>query len=176
VDDLIYALLAADPFERPASAAEVFAALSGLAGPRPPIPGVVTEGPDPVRAYSTALIGQTVHADQATEASHLRPVPDRSPAEAERLFTSGQTRAAARMWRELAEERARQHGDEDRQVFDWRLRTARAHVHLGESDRALRLLDSLLVQRIDVDGPDHSTVHQLRQEIAELRGRQDPLG
>ncbi|HWG98107.1 MAG TPA: serine/threonine-protein kinase, partial [Pilimelia sp.] len=61
LDDLVHALLAADPRDRPDSAAQVYAALAPLADDLPPIPGVVADDADPVRAYA-AVVGRVPRA------------------------------------------------------------------------------------------------------------------
>jgi hypothetical protein len=169
-DDLVHALLAEHPEDRPASAAEAYSALAPLVGQLPPIPGMVNDGIDAVRSYS-AIVGQrptghTVAEPPRTERIDLDPDP---AAEAEQLFADGEFRAAARCWRQLADRHAQRLGRDHPQVFDWRLRAARAHLSLGEHDRALRQLDLLLADRVRVDGPEHPTALELRQEIATLR-------
>jgi eukaryotic-like serine/threonine-protein kinase len=87
---------------------------------------------------------------------------------ADQLYAAGEFRAAARQWRQLADEHARRHGDDDPVVFDLRLRAARAHLSLGEPDRALRQMNLLLERRTRADGPEHPAAVELRQEIARL--------
>ncbi|HWG98132.1 MAG TPA: serine/threonine protein kinase, partial [Pilimelia sp.] len=89
-------------------------------------------------------------------------------AQAERLTATGEHRAAARLWRRTGEELARRHGEDHPRVFECRLRAARAHVPLGETDRALRLLRGLLRDRARADGPEHPAVRDLEREIARL--------
>ena len=96
---------------------------------------------------------------------------EQTTSHAEQLYAAGEFRAAARQWRQLAEQLARQRGDDDPLVFDLRLRAARAHVALGEHDRALRHLSTLLQQRVHADGAEHAAVQELRQEI-ELLSRE----
>lgn len=171
LDDLVHALLAFDPQDRPADAAEVYDALAPLAQDRPPLPMVVT---DPVGAVSkyAAIVGRVPQPDSDA----MTPPPTR-PAEfdvgqaaeqAERLHAAGQFRAAARTWRRLATHYAQRHGDDHPLVFDYRLRAARAHVPLGEHDRALRQLNALLRDRTRADGHEHPSVLQLQNEIEEL--------
>ncbi len=90
--------------------------------------------------------------------------------QAEQMHTAGQFRAAARQWRRLADHHARLHGNDHPMVFDSRLRAARAHVPLGERDRALRQLTMLLEDRVRADGPEHPAVLDLRREIERLDG------
>jgi hypothetical protein len=172
LDELVHALLAIRPQDRPANAAEVYATLAPLAQDLPPIPGVVDEGGDAVRAYA-AIVGRVPRPSR--DSAPPDPPPgqpdldvDQAAEQAERLLADGEFRAAARQWRRLADHLARQHGDAHPLVFDYRLRAARAHVPLGEHDRALRQLNQLLHDRIRADGPEHPAVLDLRQEIARL--------
>jgi hypothetical protein len=172
LDELVHALLAVRPQDRPASADEVYAALAPLAQDLPPIPGVVADAADSVRAYA-AIVGRVPRPVQHTAApdplaASLDFDVDQSAEQAERLLSAGEFRAAARQWRRLADHHARQHGEDHPLVFDWRLRAARAHLPLGERDRALRQLNMLLRGRLRVDGPEHPAVLDLRQEIARL--------
>ncbi|MER7002762.1 serine/threonine-protein kinase, partial [Dactylosporangium sp. NPDC000555] len=57
LDDLVHALLAKRPEDRPASAVEVYDALAPLVDQLPPIPGVVGDGVDAVRRYA-AVVGR----------------------------------------------------------------------------------------------------------------------
>jgi hypothetical protein len=146
----------------------VYDVLAPLSEALPPIPGVVSEHADAVRAYA-AIVGR-VPVRHAVAPTLPTPRDDSDhAAEAERLYAAGEFRAAARQWRLLAEQVAQQHGESHPTVFDCRLRAARAHLPLGEPDRALRLLDRLLQQHTKFHGPEHPPVAQLRQEIAELR-------
>jgi hypothetical protein len=174
LDDLIHALLAVSPEGRPASAAEVYAALAPLTRDLPPIPGVITEQGEATREYA-AMVGR------APRPRRSAPMPgspsgrghldvDDAVALAEQLFAAGEFRAAARQWRRLADHHERQHGPDHRLVFECRLRAARAHVPLGERDRALRQLHTLMRDRIRIDGPEHEAVLALQQEIAQLEG------
>jgi serine/threonine protein kinase len=172
LDGLVDALLAIHPQDRPASAARVYATLAPLARDLPPIPGVITEGPDAVRAYA-AIVGRVPQPPHQTTAPESPPGQpdfdvDQATEQAERLAAAGEYRAAARLWRRLADHHARQHGDDHPLVFDCRLRAALAHLPLGERDRARRLLNQLLDDRVRVEGPDHPAVLDLRQEIAQL--------
>nr|WP_240939704.1 serine/threonine-protein kinase [Planosporangium flavigriseum] len=172
LDQLVHALLAIRPENRPASATEVYATLAPLAQDLPPIPGVVDEGGDTVRAYA-AIVGQAPRPSNDNAAPDPPPRRpdldvDQASEQAEQLVADGKFRAAARLWRRLAEHHARQHGDTHPLVFDCRLRAARAHLPLGEHDRALRQLNQLLHDRIRADGPEHPAVLELRQEIARL--------
>ncbi|HEX6498461.1 MAG TPA: serine/threonine-protein kinase [Micromonosporaceae bacterium] len=176
LDQLIHALLAIRPQDRPVSAADVYATLAPLAQDLPPILGVVGDGTDAVRAYA-AIVGRVPPSSRTSpppQSPPAQPVSDVDAAaeRAERLFSDGEFRAAARQWRLLADDLARQHGDEHPLVFDYRLRAARAHVPLGEHDRALRQLNRLLRDRIGADGPEHPAVLDLRQEIARLNAEQ----
>lgn len=173
LDDLVHALLAEHPDDRPSSAAEVYGVLAPLSTPLPPLPGVVTDTLDAVRAYA-AIVGRL--PAQRTTAPAADPGPanghagiDADLAEAERLHAAGEFRAAARSWRRLAKQLAQQHGEQHPLVFDCQVRAARAHLPLGEHDRALRLLETLLQQRIRADGPEHPAVTDLQQEITRLR-------
>jgi hypothetical protein len=98
--------------------------------------------------------------------------PERAAAsaeeQAERLAAMGRSRAAAQLWRQLADERAARYGEEDAKVLDYRLRNIRLHVAFGERRRALRLLRALLRQRIDVHGAEHPAVSAIQREIAQL--------
>lgn len=174
LDDLVHALLATRPQDRPASAAEVYATLAPLAQDLPPVHGVITDRAEPVRAYA-AIVGRVPPRPRPAAA----PEPtagesdvdvDKEAAHAEQLFAAGEFRAAARQWRRLAELHAQRHGPDHPLVFECRLRAARAHVPLGEVGRALRQLNTLLRDRIRVDGPEHTAVLELRQEIARLDG------
>jgi eukaryotic-like serine/threonine-protein kinase len=174
VDNLVHALMARRPQDRPSSAAAVYAVLAPLARDLPPIPGVVSDQPDAVRAYS-AVVGQAPVSTRAASQENIAlddASPERAAAsadeQAERLAATGQSRAAARLWRQLADERAAQYGDEDDQGLNYRLRALRLHVGLGERDRALRQLRTLLHQRIEVHGPEHPAVLAIQREIAQL--------
>ncbi len=172
LDDLVHALLAIHPQNRPATAADVYDVLAPLSQDLPSIPGVLNESVQAVRAYA-AILGRvpqqtrptTRHAVERTELD-----VEQTMNHAEQLYAAGEFRAAARQWRQLAERLAGQRGD-DPLVFDLRLRAARAHVALGEHDRALRYLRMLLQERVDADGAEHAAVRELRQEI-ELLSRE----
>ncbi|MEV4135501.1 serine/threonine-protein kinase [Dactylosporangium sp. NPDC049742] len=171
LDELVHALLAEHPQDRPDSAADVYNLLAPLSSPLPPMPGFINDDIDAVRSYA-AIVGRLPAQHTSTPAARTkRPGldPDQADAEAERLHAAGQFRPAARLWRQLADQLAAQHGERHPMVFDCRVRAARAHVPLGEHDRALRLLDTLLQQRIRLDGAEHRAVTDLRQEIARLR-------
>lgn len=173
LDDLVHTLLAEHPQDRPGSAAEVYDVLAPLSTPLPPLPGVVTDNLDAVRAYA-AIVGRLPAQHTAAPASTPGPTDrhagmDADLTEAERLHAAGQFRAAARSWRRVADQLAQQHGEAHPTVFECRVRAARAHLPLGEHDRALRLLEILLQQRIRTDGPEHPDVTDLRQEITRLR-------
>jgi serine/threonine protein kinase len=172
LDELVHALLSIHPADRPASAAEVYSALAPLAQDLPPIPGVIDADRDAVRAY-TAIVGRVPRSPSPP--APRKPSPggeefdvSRAEEQAELLYAAGEFRAAARLWRQLAECYARRHGDEHPQVFDCRLRAALAHIPLGERDRARRQLNHLLEDQIRLHGPEHSAVIQVRQEIARL--------
>lgn len=174
LDDLVHALLAPHPDDRPTSAADVYAVLAPLCADLPPIPGVLDDPTGAVRAYS-AIVGRVPpqpHSGTAPAAEQTGPDPERAVRHAEQLQAAGEFRAAARQWRRLAEERARQYGDDDSLVFDYQRQAARAHVALGEHSRALRQLDTLLQNRLRTDGPDDPAVLDLRAEIARLNTRQ----
>ncbi|MER7461148.1 serine/threonine-protein kinase [Micromonospora sp. NPDC126480] len=172
LDDLVHALLASRPKDRPAPAAEVYATLAPLVQDLPPLPGVIDDTDEAVQAYA-AIVGRVPQQPR----SRTTPTDERAGLaleqalrHAEHMQAAGHFRAAARQWRRLAEDHARRHGDEDPVVFDLRRRAARAHIALGERDRALRQLNTLLQSRIRVDGPEHDAVLDLRQEIARLSG------
>lgn len=173
VDDLVHTLMARRPQDRPSSAAAVYEVLAPLARDLPPIPGVVSNQPDAVRAYA-AVVGQVpLPAQHATRESTAPEHDDpdltarQTEAQAEQLAATGNPRAAARQWRQLADLRAFQHGDEDATVVEYRLRAIRLHAELGEHSRALRQLRDLH-DRISVDGPEHPAVSAIQREIAKL--------
>ncbi|MEU5725000.1 serine/threonine-protein kinase [Micromonospora sp. NPDC047738] len=170
LDDLVHALLASRPQDRPANAAEVYDVLVPLAQDLPPLPGVVADGMSPVRAYA-AIIGRvpqpTPHS-VAPATGNAELDVEQAAKQAEQLHVAGEFRAAAREWRRLASELAQRHGEDHRLVFDFRLRAARAHVPLGEHERALRQLNVLLEDRVRLVGPEHATVMELRQEIERI--------
>lgn len=170
LDDLVHALLASAPDSRPDSAADVYRVLAPLAENLPPIPGVLDDSVTAVQAYA-AIVGRIPPQPGPTIAPAAAPSAldlGQAVRQAEQMQAAGEFRAAARQWRRLAEHRARQHGDEDPQVFDLRLRAARTHVALGERPRALRLLTALLQDRERVDGSEHPAVRELREEISRL--------
>ncbi|WP_433533002.1 protein kinase domain-containing protein [Micromonospora sp. CA-263727] len=170
LDDLVHALLAIQPQDRPATAADAYEVLAPLSRDLPPMPGVLDESVRAVQAYA-AIVGRVPQQFRPTASPTAgRPEPDveQTLHDAEQLHAAGEFRAAARQWRQLAEKLARQRGDHDPVVLDLRVRAARAHVALGEKDRALRQLRSLLEERVRVDGPEHATVRELRQEIERL--------
>ncbi|ASW55535.1 serine/threonine protein kinase [Plantactinospora sp. KBS50] len=184
LDDLIHALLAVDPQDRPGSAAEVYDVLAPLACDLRPLPGVLDPA-STVRAYA-AIVGQVPQPGGVPPAATplaAAPAPrpgnadaeadgeadgERAVAEAERLEAVGEFRAAARQWRRLASSHASRHGADQPAVFDFRLRAARVHVRLGEHDRAIRQLEALLRDRTELDGPEHPAVRAVRAEIARL--------
>ncbi|MEU5872586.1 serine/threonine-protein kinase [Glycomyces sp. NPDC047369] len=174
LDDLVHALLATHPQDRPATATEVYSVLAPLAQDLAPIPGVLDDPAGAVRAYA-AIVGRAPLKSPLMAAPVEPPEFDveRTAAQAEQLHAAGEFRAAARLWRQLADHLARQRGSDDPSVFNLRLRAARAHVPLGEHDRALRQLNLLLQDRIRADGPGHAAVLDLQQEIKQL-GKQHP--
>ncbi|MER7420724.1 serine/threonine-protein kinase [Micromonospora peucetia] len=170
LDDLVHALLAVHPQDRPATAAEVYAALAPLAQDLPPIPGVLDDRTGAVPAYA-AIVGRVPQQARPTMTPSTGDTDldvEHAAKQAEQLQAAGEFRAAARQWRQLADRHARRHGDDHPLVFDLLLRAARAHVPLGEHDRALRQLNALLKDRTRVDGPEHAAVLELRQEIERL--------
>ncbi|MFC3739522.1 serine/threonine-protein kinase [Paractinoplanes deccanensis] len=171
VDDLVHALMARRPQDRPASAAEVYAMLAPLARNLPPIPGAVSNQPDAVRAYA-AVVGQVpLREEHGTWDGADPDVDARNAGEhAEKLAAAGNFRAAAKEWRRLANDRAVQHGDEDLVVVDYRLRAIRIHAELGEHSRALRQLHALLQSGNGIDDPEHPAASAIRREIARLSG------
>ncbi|MBB4752520.1 serine/threonine-protein kinase [Actinoplanes lobatus] len=174
IDDLVHALMARHPQDRPPSAAAVYEVLAPLARNLPPIPGVVSDQPDAIRAYA-AMVGQVplpAHHETRDSTTAEYDDPDlatrQAEARAQQLATTGNPRAAARQWRELADRRASQFGEQDAAVADYRLRAIRLHAEIGEHSRALRQLHSLLQDRIAVDGAGHPTVQAIQDEIAKL--------
>ncbi|MDG4816794.1 serine/threonine-protein kinase [Micromonospora sp. WMMD956] len=176
LDDLVHALLAIDPRDRPASVADVYPVLAPLSLDRPPISGVLTDTAEAVQSYA-AIVGrvpQQTRPTTTTVPGQPEPGVELTARKADQLHAAGEFRAAARLWRRLADQRAEQHGDDDPAVFDLRLRAARAHVALGEHRRAMRQLQALLDSRVRADGPDHPDVPGLRQEIARLTEQGSP--
>ncbi|WP_233606637.1 serine/threonine-protein kinase [Micromonospora sp. Llam0] len=171
VDELVHRLLAVDPQDRPATAADVYTVLAPYARDLPPLPGVlIPAAAEAVQAYA-AIVGRVPHQALSRPAPADVPGPpdmQQGVRRADQLYAAGEYRAAARKWRQLADEHARRHGDDDPVVFDLRLRAARAHLPLGEPDRAVRQMNLLLERRTRVDGQEHAVVVQLRQEIASL--------
>ncbi|WP_328375742.1 serine/threonine-protein kinase [Micromonospora zamorensis] len=170
LDDLVYALLANRPQDRPATATEVYAVLAPLAQDLVPIPGVLDDPAGAVRAYA-AIVGRAPlqsHLLSAAPSEQTELDIERTAEQAEQLHTAGEFRAAARKWRQLADHLAQRQGAHDPLVFEFQLRAARAHVPLGEHDRALRHLNQLLKERIRADGPRHAAVLDLQQEIEQL--------
>ncbi|WP_326557192.1 serine/threonine-protein kinase [Micromonospora sp. NBC_01796] len=170
LDDLVYTLLAIDPRDRPDSAAEAYVALAPLAWDLPPLPGVLDDPAGAVRTY-TAIVGRV--PPQAGPAATPPAPPAKPDAEwaanqAEQSEAAGSFRAAARQWRQVAEQHARLHGDDHPLVFDARRRAALAHLPLGEPNRALRQLNVLLNDMIRVNGPEYAKVLDLRREIERL--------
>ncbi|MGW1061333.1 serine/threonine-protein kinase [Micromonospora rubida] len=121
LDDLVHALLAIRPQDRPATAAEVYAVLAPLAQDLAPIPGVLDDPAGAVRAYA-AIVGRV-----PPQSHPLVTVP---PEQTE---------------------------------LD-----ARAHVPLGERDRALRRLNALLEDRVRTDGPEHAAELDPQREVEQL--------
>lgn len=178
LDDLVHALLAGRPEDRPANAVEVYDALAPLVGPLPPIPGVVDDSADSVRRYS-AIVGQRPQPPIPAPRDSAAPAAfdvDNAAEEVDRLFATGRYRAAARLCRELADEYARRNGSDHPRVFDWRLRAAHAHAALGEVDRARRQLDLLREEGVRTYGVDHPATRELDRRIASVRAtiRQGP--
>ncbi|MFF4810995.1 serine/threonine-protein kinase [Micromonospora chersina] len=170
LDDLIQSLLATDPEDRPASAAEAYRLLAPLAQDRPPIPGVLADDAGPTQAY-TAVLGQPSAPASSAMMSPAASVSlgiEQGEKQAEQLEAAGEYRAAAREWRRLAHHIAQQRGDDHPMVFTFLERAARAHIPLGEHDRAMRQLSKLLEDRLRVNGSDHVAVMELRRQIAQL--------
>ncbi|MBO4210838.1 serine/threonine protein kinase, partial [Micromonospora echinofusca] len=173
LDDLVHALLAIRPEDRPASAAEVYATLAPLSRDLPPIPGLLDGATAAAVQKYAAIVGRVpppAHGDAAVATEQSPLDVQQIEKIAEQLHAAGEFRAAARQWRRLADHHASRNGDDDPLVFALRLRAARAHVQLGERDRALRQLTALLQDRVRVDGPEHPAVRNLRQEIDHLSG------
>ncbi|WP_436536020.1 protein kinase domain-containing protein [Actinoplanes sp. HUAS TT8] len=173
VDDLVHALMARQPRDRPLHAAAVYQVLAPLARELPPIPGVVNNQPDPVRAYA-AVVGQVplplpveVRGSPAPDDADPDLAVKQAERQAQELADSGNPRAAARKWRQLADHRAIQHGDEDATAVEYRLRAIRLHAELGEHSRALRQLRDLQ-DRIGIDGSEHPAASAVQREIAKL--------
>jgi eukaryotic-like serine/threonine-protein kinase len=172
VDELVHALMARRPQDRPASAADVYEVLAPLARNLPPIPGFVSNQPDAVRAYA-AVVGQVpLAAQRNSESDFVDPDLEArySEEQADLLAATGNARAAAQQWRRLAEIRADQYGDGDAKVVDYRLRAIRLQAAQGDQSRARRQLLDLLHDRISADGSGHPTVLAVQREIAQLSG------
>lgn len=138
LDDLVHALLAVRPDDRPSSAVDVYNRFASHVTAVPSLPGFVSDGFDPVRAYAAAVAQQSLALPASPTADGRRPGFDPATAdEAERLFAAGEFRAAARIWRKLAEHHRPGPGD-DASAF--LLRAADAHRALGERDRAQQLI------------------------------------
>ncbi|MEU8082572.1 protein kinase [Micromonospora sp. NPDC049101] len=170
LDDLVYALLAPRPQDRPATATEVYAVLAPLAQDLVPIPGLLDDPAGAVRAYA-AIVGRVPVQSRLLAAAPSEQTEldvERTAEQADQLHAAGEFRAAARQWRRLAEHQTERRGADDPLVFEFRLRAARAHVPLGEHDRALRQLNLLLRDRIHADGSRHAAVLDLQQEIEQL--------
>lgn len=163
MDDLVHALMARRPQDRPPRAAAVYDALAPLARDLPPLPRAVNDQPDPVRAYA-AVVGRV--SWPAQHGAQAEPRPD-DAARAQQLADDGNPRAAAQRWRRLADERAAQHGDDDTTVVEYRLHAIRQHTDLGERSRALRLLHDLLDQ-LGANGADHPAASAIQREITKL--------
>ncbi|MGX7672193.1 protein kinase domain-containing protein [Plantactinospora sp. DSM 117369] len=170
LDDLVHTLLATSPEDRPSDAADVYPALVPFCHDLPPLPGVVTDAAAAVQMYA-AIVGRVPPQTRPTIATTEQTELDVEPGAlyAEQLYAAGEFRAAARRWRQLAAHLAERDGDDEPRVFDFLLRAARAHVALGEYDRASRQFQKLLQDRIRIDGPEHAAVLELRQEIEQLR-------
>ncbi|WP_432969426.1 serine/threonine-protein kinase [Dactylosporangium sp. CA-233914] len=168
LDDLVHALLAEQPDDRPASATDVYDALVEHAAALPPMPAFVTDGVDAVRAYA-AVVGRQP-APTTTTLNRPDPFdPQRVAADAQRLAARGEFRLAARRWRELARWQSREYGNSHPLVVATTLQIARAHESAGEPDRALSLLNELLSQLPPTADPDGALVRQLADEIERLR-------
>ncbi len=170
VDDLVHALLARRPQDRPGSAAAVYDVLAPLARNLPPIPGLVSNQPDPVRAYAT-VAGQVPLPPQAegrpttdTDAPDPELALKQAESHAWHLAATGNRRAAAQQWRRLAEDWAQHHGDDDPAVVEYRLRAVRLHIELGETSRASRQLNDML----DTHGAGHPAAAAIRHEMTKL--------
>ncbi|WP_307873190.1 serine/threonine-protein kinase [Paractinoplanes ovalisporus] len=168
VDDLVHALLARHPQDRPTSAADVYAALAPFAQNLPPIPGAVSDQPDAVRAYA-AVVGQVpVRTDLTAQQTDLDPTDASAEEKAESLAAGGNLRAAAQLWRRLAEERAIQYGPDDPKLVEYRMQAIRLHADLGEGSRALRQLRTLLDDLTRIGGPDHPAAVAVQKEMARI--------
>ncbi|MEU7874308.1 serine/threonine-protein kinase [Dactylosporangium sp. NPDC049140] len=178
LDALIGALLAERPEDRPSSALDVYDALAPHAVDLPPLPGVVTEGADPVRAYA-AVVGR--HPTRLPDAPipHARttePDDESTVATAERLEAGGAYRAAVRTWRRLATAHEGEHGPAHAAAVDCWIRAAGAHVLLGEHERAVRLLDGLSQRQLGVVGADHASLLQVQAELQRLQAHRGGPG
>ena len=153
----MYALLAEVPDDRPTGPADVYDILAAHAGPPPPMPGVIAEGLHPVRAYAAAIAGRPPVGITGEPAV-------RAAADPQQLAAKGEFRAAARLWRQLAARHREEHGPAHPLVVDCMVQAARAHVSLGEPDRARRMLSELL-RSADAEAP---VAHQIREELERL--------
>jgi hypothetical protein len=81
------------------------------------------------------------------------------------LLDAGELRAAARQYRALARNLAERHGPDADQVLECRLRAARTHVMLGETERARIQLVDLLRDQVRINGSDHPAAQNLNREI-----------
>jgi serine/threonine protein kinase len=174
VDDLVHALMAHRPQDRPFSAAAVYEVLAPLAQGLSPIPGVTSNKADAVRAYA-AIVGQMPLPAQppgwlSTSPENADPdlVAMQAEEHAQQLAAAGSPRAAARQWRQLADARALRYGDGDTTVVEYRLRAIRLHADLGEHSRALHQLHRLLHDHMSVGGPEHPAVSAIQREITKL--------
>lgn len=84
------------------------------------------------------------------------------------LHDAGRLRAAAREQRSLANDLSHRYGADDGRVLACRLRAARAHVGLKELARARNQFSDLLDDYLRIYGPQHESVHDLREEIEAL--------
>ncbi|WP_433618586.1 protein kinase domain-containing protein [Dactylosporangium sp. CA-139114] len=169
IDDLIHALLAAAPDDRPATAEEVYDVLAAHAGPPPRLPRVIAEGVDPAFAYVSAATGRHTSDDDTAAGTPPRESDlQYTTAEAQQRIEQGEYRAAARLWRQLAARHRDEHGPAHPLVIDCMVQVARAHVALREPERARRILDRLLQDRLQAADPDDPVIRQLRDELARV--------
>lgn len=162
LDDLVHALLAERPEDRPASAADVYIALAPHVTALPPMPGFVPDGLNPVRAYAAAISAQpggTVSPNRLRREAEFDP--DHAAEQAGRHTRAREFRAAARLWRQIAGHYEGEHGPDHPLTLDSKLHVADAHLSLGEHSRAARLVDEVEVHA----GAEHPRIQQIRRDI-----------
>ncbi|GHJ47255.1 hypothetical protein Cs7R123_45970 [Catellatospora sp. TT07R-123] len=93
LEELVLALLAKSPADRPGDAGEVYDVLSVLATDLPDLPGVIDPGTDAMRAYSS-IIGRVTHGPVRAARSGPAPDPAQAADDARRLLADGHTGTA----------------------------------------------------------------------------------